>query len=107
MEDRTVIQHDFGKEERESARRFARLVGLVEERNQDILANPIKYLDQAHDEIVRLRLFIEELIDLTYSETTMTVSNRLSRCAAPETMLVKKCDYEAFVAIRDRLRAHR
>lgn len=55
----SVIEADFGRSARESARKFARLSRLIEEREADILRDPVKYLDLASAEILRLRRAME------------------------------------------------
>lgn len=58
-----LLAVDFGKQARESARTFARLMGLAEELPTDILANPEKHLVAASAEIRRLRKIIEDARD--------------------------------------------
>jgi hypothetical protein len=100
--DMEVIQHDFGKEHRETVRRFARLLKLVEDRDADVLRDPLKYLKQAGDEIVRLQAFIRDLTELTYSP----VQNYLrSNDPSPhfDTVQMMKGEYDRLKAIKDKL----
>lgn len=50
-----VIECDFGKGPRESARALAKLLNLIEAQDADLLANPKKYFDWAASEICTLR----------------------------------------------------
>lgn len=59
-DDDNVTPVDFGKEHNEAVARFARLMGLVEEQHEDIRRDPVKHLQQAGDEIVRLRLVLRD-----------------------------------------------
>lgn len=57
-----VIHGNFGKAEREQARRMARLFGIAKELEEDILRDPAKYLRAAGDEITRLQLGIDHAV---------------------------------------------
>jgi hypothetical protein len=65
----------------QSAKQFARLLGLVESHHEAVLKDPIQYLDKAGAEIARLRLILEEVehalsgASVTY-ERTETVEYR-------------------------------
>lgn len=63
MADDNVTPVDFGKEHNEAVARFARLMGLVEEHHEDIRRHPVKHLQAASDEIVRLRLILRDAED--------------------------------------------
>lgn len=58
-----VIKHDFGKSEREMARTLNRLLKLVADQDEDMLKNPGKYFKLASDRIIKLEMFIEQLVD--------------------------------------------
>ena len=88
MSDSNVVPVDFGKEDREAAARFARLFDMVQARNADILANPKKYLDQASEEICRLRRFIEEARDALRIEIDLSPYPTEVTFARVETIVV-------------------
>jgi hypothetical protein len=50
-----IIRREFGKEERDFARKLARLLDLAEQQEAEILANPMKYWRLAADKIFRLQ----------------------------------------------------
>ncbi|HYE38242.1 hypothetical protein [Methylocaldum sp.] len=54
---------DFGREKREAARAFARLLGIVETHEAAIRADPVKYWKIAGEEISRLRLLLDDARD--------------------------------------------
>ncbi len=50
----TVITRDFGKADREHARKLATLIGELEAHQDDVLKNPGKYLKEASDRMLEL-----------------------------------------------------
>lgn len=58
MADETVTPVDFGKDRNEYVRKLSRLLGLVEQHYEDVRKDPVPFLKEAHDEIVRLRRVI-------------------------------------------------
>lgn len=63
MSDNNVISADFGREKREVLRTFARLVKLAGEREAEILGDPLPFLRQAAEEIMRLKLEMSKARD--------------------------------------------
>jgi hypothetical protein len=61
--EKNVQPVDFGKEQREAARKLGRLLNLVEQQEANIIADPVKYWRMAGEEISRLRLVLEEAHD--------------------------------------------
>lgn len=55
-----VIPHDFGKEHRETARSYARLVGILEDRAEAFIGNPSAFFADAGDRITALRLALKD-----------------------------------------------
>ena len=58
-----VIAHDFGKERTEAARMMARLLGLLDKREADILADPVKFFNQAGERIGQMQQGIKDARD--------------------------------------------
>lgn len=58
----SVIEHDFGINDRLKERRFARLLELDALHEANIRANPLPYLERASDRIFRLQAAIFEAI---------------------------------------------
>ena len=58
-----ITQHDFGKEHRDAARRFARLAGILERRAEEFLQNPIAFFNEAGGKIGALQMMIERAHD--------------------------------------------
>lgn len=63
MDSENVTHVDFGKSERESVRRFARLMGIVEEHQRRIAENPGPYLDALAMDACDLVMLIERAIE--------------------------------------------
>ena len=98
----SIINHDFGKQDRKTVQRFARLLKIVEEQEADILKDPIKHLRIAGDEIARCHLFIRDLIDLTHRP----VSDWLRRDIRPpfdDTVRMLKSEYDRLKAVESKL----
>lgn len=56
----SVIKHDFGKEERSSARRLRKLLSLDALHEANLRANPRPYLERASERIYQLRKILFE-----------------------------------------------
>lgn len=97
-----VVPVDFGKEDREHARRFSRLMGLVEQREADILREPGKYLKQSYEEVSRTRMAVEQ-IKSTWRRAMMPKYVDYSGPITPEgreTIIVRKHEWDALQAMR-------
>lgn len=55
-----VVEVDFGKELRGASRAYCRLTGIVEKFEEEFARDPRKFLRHAQEEIVRLKMQIEE-----------------------------------------------
>lgn len=55
-----IIKVSFGREQRESARKLASLLEMVDARDEEMLLNPKMFFDRAVGEIVRLREIIRD-----------------------------------------------
>ncbi|MBM3551497.1 MAG: hypothetical protein FJX45_06935 [Alphaproteobacteria bacterium] len=58
----SVIEHDFGKENRLAERRFGKLLELDALHEANIRANPLPYLERASERIFRLHAAMFEAI---------------------------------------------
>ncbi len=56
----TVIEHEFGKTERDKVRRFTKLVTLEAQHEAKVLANPLPYLERAEERITQLEMALTE-----------------------------------------------
>lgn len=89
----SVTPIDFGKDRREAARTFSRLMGLVEAHEAAVLADPVKYLDMAGKEIGRLRHGIREARDAL--RRTVNIAPRQTEVYEPiRTVNVSADEYE-------------
>lgn len=97
-----VIKVEFGKEAREHARRFARLIGLLDRHAEDVLRDPISHMGRASKVIADLRIQIHEarvawerrnpITNYTPTEDIMAVSI--------DTIVVPKRDWDALQEMR-------
>lgn len=69
-----IIKHDFGKKGRETARKLAKLLDMLDEHEQDILDHPIKYFRRASQEIVRLRKEYYDIWEIVALATAVNFS---------------------------------
>ena len=101
-QENNVVCVDFGREDRESARKLARLLSLVADRDADILANPKKYLDAAHDEIGRLRgilLRLNEAFDPPTMRVSFASQDHVPQYEPFRTVTITQDDYDRFKAV--------
>lgn len=104
-----VKQVDFGKERNETAQRFARLLGIVQERHEDIYRRPEHYLQLAYDELYMLRAKIKLAQDalrapvLTYESETKPQYERLETINVPleEYRRLQRCAATVEVMLED------
>lgn len=98
-----VIEVRFGKEEREYARKFARLLGLVEQHDADVLADPIKHIKLASEEIARTRRQIQDARDAYRSSCAVSCvqdDEPISSLNILDTLHVPRRDWEALQQMR-------
>jgi len=56
----TVIEHDFGKKDKDKIRRFTKLLTLEAQHEANVLANPLPYLERADERITQLEMALTE-----------------------------------------------
>lgn len=99
-----IIKRDFGKAEREAARQFARLLKLAEDRDQDILENPIKYFNMASEKLSEQEMFIHRLWEALrlpwVSSANYQPGDGPMQPERLDTVRIDQRDYEAFQAVR-------
>ncbi len=88
----TIIEHDFGKKNRDTVRRFTKLITLEAQHEAKVLANPIPYLERATERISQLEMAIldaaralepppgEQPVPTQTVEIDKTEYERLLRC---------------------------
>jgi hypothetical protein len=101
-----IIDHDFGKEDREHARRLAKLLRLVDETEKDLLANPGKYFDMASKKIAEQELLLRALSDAirTAWMVKLEPSHEPPAYLPPDILRIDRRDYEAYQTIKELLR---
>lgn len=89
-----VIPHDFGKEHREAARSYARLVGILEDRAEAFIGNPSAFFADAGDRITALRLVLEEAERALRPGPVQWVRDEDQIANTMDTVVVRKDEYE-------------
>lgn len=85
----TIIEHDFGKKDRDTVRRFTKLITLEAQHEAKVLANPLPYLERATERITQLEM---ALLDAAHA-----LDVPASEAASGETVAIPKEDYERFL----------
>lgn len=99
-----VIKHDFGKDDREHARRFARLLKLSEDHEAAILADPVKYIEIAGEAIAEQEQFVRLLKEALRTPWLTTLQK--SPADEPltmnriETINIDRREYDALQSIK-------
>ncbi len=91
-----VIEHDFGKKDRDSVRRFTQLTSLEAQHEAKVLANPLPYLERANERISQLEMALLE----AGNAARFTIGTDPGSAAA-EAILVDKAEYERLIRCRD------
>ncbi len=91
-----VIEHDFGKKDRDSVRRFTRLTSLEAQHEAKVLANPLPYLERANERISQLEMALLE----AGNAARFTIGAEVE-AAGTESVLVDKAEYERLIRCRD------
>jgi hypothetical protein len=92
----SVIEHDFGKKDRDSVRRFAQLTTLEAQHEAKVLANPLPYLERANERISQLEMALLE----AGNAARFTIGAD-AEPAPVESILVDKTEYERLIRCRD------
>jgi len=56
----SVIEHDFGKRNKDTARRLTKLLTLEAQHEANVLANPLAYLEAAEERFNQLEMALTE-----------------------------------------------
>lgn len=101
MSEGNVEHIDFGKDQREAARRLSGLLGLIEARDREMLENPKKFFDMAADEIVRLQGVLRAAQDALRVPMDIALYRQdspITFCPL-ETWIVDKAEWERLKAV--------
>ncbi len=93
----TVIEHDFGKNNRDTVRRFTKLITLEAQHEAKVLANPIPYLERAIERISQLEM---ALLDAARALEPQPGEPLMP----PQTVEVDKVDYERLLRCQEKLK---
>jgi hypothetical protein len=89
-----IIRYDFGKKQRDTVRRFRKLVSLDAAHEARVLANPLPYLERAEQ---RLFVLEEALRDAAAALAPRQASPATDR-TEPETVTIAKTEYDRLTA---------
>jgi hypothetical protein len=79
----SVIKHDFGSEDRKSARRLRTLLELSALHEANIRSNPVPYLERASERIFQLEKVLFEAVEAATSPSGPPASSEMiSICRA-------------------------
>jgi hypothetical protein len=93
----SIIEHDFGKKDRDKVKRFAQLMSLEAQHEAKVLANPIPYLERANERMSQLEM---ALLDAG-NAAKFTLGAKPDPNKAPEKILVDKDEYERLLRCRE------
>lgn len=93
----TIIKHDFGKKDRDTVRRFTKLITLEAQHEAKVLANPIPYLERATERISQLEM---ALLDAARALEPQP----LEQPAPPEMVEIDKREYERLLRCKEMLK---
>lgn len=94
----SVIEHDFGKERRETARAFNERVGLERRHEAKVLENPLPYLERAGERIFRLEAALTDAA--AAAREPLGESSAEAPPADRETVTIDKAEYERLLRCR-------
>lgn len=108
-----VTPVDFGKERNEYVRKLSRLLDIVERHYEDVRNDPVPFLREAHDEIVRQRRVIREAVR-AYDALAFPPLRSWDEDETPRhrsidetTIRVRRDEYEGLKALRAIIKAER
>jgi hypothetical protein len=88
----SVIDHDFGLQQRQVARRFTKLLSLDALHEANVRANPVPYLERASERIFQLEKAVVE--------AAQAAAPPEGAPASVETILVNKAEYQRLLSCR-------
>ncbi len=88
----SVIEHNFGAEERKMARRFTKLLTLGALHEANVRTNPLPYLERASERIFQLEKTLFEAV-----QASKTASGAPS---TRETVEIETAEYQALLNCR-------
>jgi hypothetical protein len=97
----TIIEHDFGKKDRDSVKRFAKLVTLEAQHEAKVLANPLPYIERANERISQLEMALLE----AGNAANFTLGVEPDPAATPEMILIDKADYTRLLRCKELVEA--
>jgi hypothetical protein len=86
----SVIRHNFGADNRKTARRLRTLLKLSALHEANVRTNPLPYLERASERIYQLEKILFEAVEAATSPSTLLTS--------PEMISVNKAEYECFLS---------
>ncbi len=94
----TVIEHDFGKKEKDKVKRFTKLVTLEAQHEANVLSNPLPYLERAEERITQIEMALTEAANASANDPPGYVPTG-------ETVEIDKAEYERLLRCKQILDA--
>jgi hypothetical protein len=88
----SIIEHDFGMEKRQNARRLTTLLSLSALHEANVGANPVPYLERASEQIYQL--------EKTLFEAAQAANPPRGAPPSTETIEVNRAEYHRLLACR-------
>ena len=85
----SVIKHDFGSEDRKSARRLRTLLQLSALHEANIRSNPVPYLERASERIFQLEKILFEAVEAAASPSAPAASS--------EMISISRAEYDRYL----------
>ena len=85
----SVIKHDFGSEDRRSARRLRTLLELSALHEANIRSNPVPYLERASERIFQLENVLFEAVEAATSPSAPPASS--------EMISISRAEYDRYL----------
>ncbi|WGJ13221.1 hypothetical protein QEV83_10880 [Methylocapsa sp. D3K7] len=88
----SIIEHDFGKKNRQIVRRFTTLLSLDALHEANVKANPLPYLERASERIFQL--------EKTLFEAAAAAEGPAAPRSSPDTIVIDKAEYHRLLNCR-------
>lgn len=89
-----VVEVNFGKEGREASRKLARLLGLIEQQEAAILADPVHYVKQAGANLARLQASIREMREVLKEDMDCSINAPSLLYTQPTSIMIRLDEYK-------------
>lgn len=100
-----VVDHDFGKKQRDAARAYGRLTGLLEAQAEAFIRDPSAFFEDAGNRIMALDMVIRSARNALRPRMACITNDDDIRMCAVETIRVSKDEWDRLQKCADIVRA--